>query len=777
MASIYINPKNKPTSIPKGSAEAIEYANRFTKPTGSIPESVKENPIYIKRGGGGGGSSGGGGGGSSTPAPSPASIKVEDVVPSIPTPQAQTIKPATSSVLPPQGMSGTIQDIEGFVDRRSRVTLPDNYQRVKTREELLYGETPSGIIRRGTTLQDQSPFYSYGELQAGVEADRDYKVLVAKGEFGKEEFKIRADVETKIQDIYTDIQTKVDKGEIDFGSGQSAYKEKTEELLKEYEQRLSVPQEQFGKEYQKIYSTPNIAAPVIEKEQLIETGILTFGGPLGALTLMGKESQKRDLIYNPKTGEFTEPATSKEFLYGGIAAASAVSMPFKTLSDIKTGTIEAAQQSKTVTTKVITQQGDDLLLTYKTKTLPSDTFQVTTRGYNPLKIKGDEVKLLTGKAETTFSYVDPTLEIQKGYAKAWTTTSNVYQVSGQTITSELGKVTLQRGVVTGTQGGLTEGIITSKDSITRFRGIGKDVTTIPKDQIVFSNSGKAIKVKEGTVIGVGGTPEKFIYGLERTIKQGDQYFKVVAFKEGGRWAGPIRDYSTTQFQTLTPFKVTDTTTSGTSKLLTTATKTQLGQIAISPIQETALSTMTTTQAKFNIVQPSTKSLFTFTQTPILTDQATTTKTQTIQLTSPVLKDKELTTNVLRGSGTTIKTGTTSITTPKLALSSVFKTDELQKQQLRSKAITFRMITPRIAQPQIPITGAGSFIIFPPRVKADIGTAGGFSKIKVRQPTRYTPSYDAIINKVKGKAPKSKITLALGTRPITKGWTWFKKKKL
>lgn len=62
-------------------------------------------------------------------------------------------------------------------------------------------------------------------------------------------------------------------------------------------------------------------------------------------------------------------------------------------------------------------------------------------------------------------------------------------------------------------------------------------------------------------------------------------------------------------------------------------------------------------------------------------------------------------------------------------------------------------------------------VFPkPKLNFDDIT-GGYRGFGVRGRRKYTPSFDALVRGIKGKQPKSQFTLALGTRPITKGFTF------
>lgn len=62
-------------------------------------------------------------------------------------------------------------------------------------------------------------------------------------------------------------------------------------------------------------------------------------------------------------------------------------------------------------------------------------------------------------------------------------------------------------------------------------------------------------------------------------------------------------------------------------------------------------------------------------------------------------------------------------------------------------------------------------ILPFRAFGSFDWGGGVRNVRGRKKSKYTPSYNALVFNIKGKAPKSSGKLALGTRPITKGFRW------
>ena len=48
---------------------------------------------------------------------------------------------------------------------------------------------------------------------------------------------------------------------------------------------------------------------------------------------------------------------------------------------------------------------------------------------------------------------------------------------------------------------------------------------------------------------------------------------------------------------------------------------------------------------------------------------------------------------------------------------------------------------------------------------------------MRKIRRYTPSYDAIVKNIRGVKPESASVMALGVRPITKGFKWMRRRRI
>jgi len=91
-------------------------------------------------------------------------------------------------------------------------------------------------------------------------------------------------------------------------------------------------------------------------------------------------------------------------------------------------------------------------------------------------------------------------------------------------------------------------------------------------------------------------------------------------------------------------------------------------------------------------------------------------------------------------------------------------------------------SPQFQFPTIPITPAPTIppefkfdpsLLFPKLKKFGFEEALKSGKIRIRKLRRYVPSVEALFKKIRGKKPKSPITLAIGTRPIPKGFKWYK----
>jgi hypothetical protein len=65
----------------------------------------------------------------------------------------------------------------------------------------------------------------------------------------------------------------------------------------------------------------------------------------------------------------------------------------------------------------------------------------------------------------------------------------------------------------------------------------------------------------------------------------------------------------------------------------------------------------------------------------------------------------------------------------------------------------------------------------PKPKAEFDSSLGSGKLKITKKRRYTPSAEAIFLGIRGKKPTSKSVMALGTRPIPKGFSWYKRRRM
>lgn len=145
------------------------------------------------------------------------------------------------------------------------------------------------------------------------------------------------------------------------------------------------------------------------------------------------------------------------------------------------------------------------------------------------------------------------------------------------------------------------------------------------------------------------------------------------------------------------------------------------------------------------------------RSPLMTSSIITPISRSAQVASPLLSSALI---PLSATSTAL---TTSLITP---MSPIVVTPPISPiQPIITPTITTPPINPFIMPP----------ISFPFRFSFDDRL--GSRRIGARKIRRYTPSFEAIVKGIKGKKPKGIARLSLGTRPITKGFKWFKQRRI
>ena len=662
---------------------------------------------------------------------------------------------------------------------KNTIGLPTT-ERIQTDAMLLgFGSQSTGMVRHGTLMtngmgQQQTPFITYGDMQNNIQNSREFEGLKAKNTFY-----------SNAGLLQTDIQNKINSGDINVTQGTALF----DTQIKPY-------QEDYSKTYNNIQQQyPDVNIPTKTSAKDLGISAIKFGAsltPIGAFTLMGAEGAKAEILVD-KNGELpTYPnyrVSDSEFAYGVAGLGGAVSTPFKAGADItKLRIFEGLNGKPSVVTREISPTTQVQTSSYTNPTFSSFT-KSTISNINPI----DETTVaFTGTGKTTTHYSDFMTQIQQGYGKSWVGKTNSFSFAGKSQAIDLypqtATISTETGLMTpaGLKGTYTSGYISSQAGVKDFSNLAISRTAPSGKSIFIGGDATKLIVKPNyagakTIVNLdSGTTSMgkvpITYTTRANIKYGG-VFKPSDLGLGtsgevsGGISGGERGFTSFQGGQATKIFIIDMQSSkafATPKIFApTGTSTvQIGKTGLQSIQTKAISsTVASSTGKQTLVSP------------------------TIQLETPASKSFQIVSPVLAGAtATTPRTRSGSSYSFAPASSEAFKPAQTQSFVPALATGTETKLTQRYGTPNVfvNLSSIGS-----PFAGSGGGLAGGFAfpslgfdegMFKTRgfqgkRSYKYTPSYEALKGTwtskgIFGKAPKSASGLALGTRPITAGFSFF-----